>query len=101
VLDCLKPLTHKKLIEHELEGFGIRLNKQPPKINFKKKDKVGRAARQQALPARVRVQHAGQQGACCAHLLATSSHCALVPPAGRAASASHPPSRMAGWTWRR
>jgi hypothetical protein len=22
-----RPLTHKKLIEHELEGFGIRLNK--------------------------------------------------------------------------
>lgn len=41
VLDCLKPITHKRLIEHELEGFGIRLNKQPPKINFKKKDKGG------------------------------------------------------------
>ena len=25
---CLdRPLTHKKLIEYELEGFGIRLNK--------------------------------------------------------------------------
>lgn len=24
VLDVLKPLGHKKLIEHELEGFGIR-----------------------------------------------------------------------------
>eukprot|EP00879_Flechtneria_rotunda_P011047 GHRR01011543.1.p1 GENE.GHRR01011543.1~~GHRR01011543.1.p1 ORF type:complete len:369 (+),score=86.70 GHRR01011543.1:1519-2625(+) len=41
VLDCLKPLTHKKLIEHELEGFGIRLNKKPPNITFKKKDKGG------------------------------------------------------------
>jgi ribosome-interacting GTPase 1 len=29
------------LIEHELEGFGIRLNKKPPKISFKKKDKGG------------------------------------------------------------
>ena len=27
VLDVLKPLGHKKLIEHEMEGFGIRLNK--------------------------------------------------------------------------
>lgn len=27
VLDVLKPLLHKKLIEKELEGFGIRLNK--------------------------------------------------------------------------
>uniref|UniRef100_A0A3B5L889 Developmentally regulated GTP binding protein 1 n=1 Tax=Xiphophorus couchianus TaxID=32473 RepID=A0A3B5L889_9TELE len=41
VLDVLKPLLHKKLIEHELEGFGIRLNKQPPNIGFKKKDKGG------------------------------------------------------------
>lgn len=84
VLDCLKPITHKKLIEHELEGawagwrptqldgvdpclgasrfckptdylqagqccgclprpsgFGIRLNKKPPEITFRKKDKGG------------------------------------------------------------
>ena len=36
VLDVQKPLQHKKLIEYELEGFGIRLNKQPPPISFKK-----------------------------------------------------------------
>lgn len=41
VLDCLKPITHKRLIEKELEGFGIRLNKKPPNITFKKKDKGG------------------------------------------------------------
>lgn len=41
VLDCLKPITHKRLIEKELEGFGIRLNKKPPGITFKKKDKGG------------------------------------------------------------
>merc|ERR1712025_785774 len=41
VLDVLKPLGHKQIIEHELEGFGIRLNKQPPNIIFKKKDKGG------------------------------------------------------------
>ncbi len=41
VLDCLKPLSHKKLIEHELEGFGIRLNKQPPAISFRRKEKGG------------------------------------------------------------
>ena len=41
VLDALKPLTHKRLIEHELEGFGIRLNREPPKITFRKKDKGG------------------------------------------------------------
>ena len=33
-------MTHKKIIEHELEGFGIRLNKKPPNIIFKKKEKV-------------------------------------------------------------
>lgn len=41
VLDVLKPLQHKKLLEHELEGFGLRLNKQPPNIHFRKKDKGG------------------------------------------------------------
>lgn len=41
VLDVLKPLQHKKLIEHELEGFGIRLNQTPPNIFFKRKDKGG------------------------------------------------------------
>lgn len=41
VLDVLKPLQHKLIIEHELEGFGLRLNKQPPNIGFRKKDKGG------------------------------------------------------------
>lgn len=41
VLDVLKPITHKLLIEKELEGFGIRLNKTPPKLTFKRKDKGG------------------------------------------------------------
>jgi ribosome-interacting GTPase 1 len=30
-----------QLIEHELEGFGIRLNKKPPNITYKRKDKGG------------------------------------------------------------
>lgn len=37
----MKPITHKRLIEHELEGFGLRLNKQPPEITFRRKDKGG------------------------------------------------------------
>ncbi|KAK9474751.1 P-loop containing nucleoside triphosphate hydrolase protein [Dipodascopsis tothii] len=41
VLDVAKPLTDKKVIEAELEGFGIRVNKQPPNIVIKKKDKGG------------------------------------------------------------
>lgn len=41
VLDVLKPLQHKRIIERELEGFGIRLNKTPPNIAFKKKEKGG------------------------------------------------------------
>jgi len=41
VLDVNKPLTDKKIIENELEGFGIRINKEPPNIVFKKKDKGG------------------------------------------------------------
>ncbi|KZW04456.1 P-loop containing nucleoside triphosphate hydrolase protein [Exidia glandulosa HHB12029] len=41
VLDVLKPLGDKKIIEAELEGFGIRLNKRPPNITVRKKDKGG------------------------------------------------------------
>eukprot|EP01133_Synstelium_polycarpum_P016903 gene16903-20100_t len=51
VLDAMKPLVHKKIIEvksitkalksRELEGFGIRLNRQPPNIAFKRKEKGG------------------------------------------------------------
>lgn len=41
VLDALRPMAHKRIIERELEGFGIRLNKQPPNIHFRKKDKGG------------------------------------------------------------
>lgn len=41
VLDVLKPLKHKKLIEKEVEGFGIRLNKKPPNISLKRKEKGG------------------------------------------------------------
>ena len=41
VLDVVKPITHKQIIERELEGFGIRLNKKPPQINIKRKEKGG------------------------------------------------------------
>ncbi|KAG9510663.1 Developmentally-regulated GTP-binding protein 1 [Fragariocoptes setiger] len=49
VLDVLKPLQHKRLIEKELEGFGLRLNKQPPAITLRKKEKGG-IAMQQMVP---------------------------------------------------
>lgn len=41
VLDVNKPLQHKQVIERELEGFGIRINKEPPNIVFRKKEKGG------------------------------------------------------------
>lgn len=41
VLDVLKPLQHKRLLEKELEGFGIRLNKTAPQIGFRNKEKGG------------------------------------------------------------
>ena len=37
VLDVQKPLGDKAVIEAELEGFGIRLNKKAPAITVKKK----------------------------------------------------------------
>lgn len=41
VLDAQKPLTDKRIIERECEGFGIRLNKKRPDIYLKKKEKGG------------------------------------------------------------
>ncbi|AQZ13389.1 RBG1 (YAL036C) [Zygosaccharomyces parabailii] len=41
VLDVNKPLAHKQIIEKELEGVGIRVNKSPPDIIVKKKEKGG------------------------------------------------------------
>ena len=32
-------MTHKKLIEKELHGFGIRLNQRKPNVYFKRHDK--------------------------------------------------------------
>ena len=40
-LDAMKSVTHKKLIERELDGVGIRLNQTPPDVTFKRKDKGG------------------------------------------------------------
>jgi len=41
VLDAMKPLGHKRIIERELEGFGIRLNRKPPNLSFRKKERGG------------------------------------------------------------
>jgi len=41
ILNVANPLGHKLIIERELDGFGIRLNKTPPDIVIKKKDKGG------------------------------------------------------------
>lgn len=41
VLSVLKSMDEKKIIEHELEGFGIRLNKKPPALTVTKKEKGG------------------------------------------------------------
>lgn len=43
VLDVMKSIVHKRKIEYELEGFGIRLNKKPPNIVYQKKEKGGLA----------------------------------------------------------
>jgi small GTP-binding protein len=40
-LDASKPMTHKKVLEHELSGMGIRLNQTKPDIVFAKKEKGG------------------------------------------------------------
>jgi len=41
VLDALKPLYHKRIIENELEGVGIRLNRKKPDIEIRMSTKGG------------------------------------------------------------
>jgi len=41
ILDAGKPVTHKFLIERELDNFGIRLNQEPPQVTIKKKETGG------------------------------------------------------------
>lgn len=41
VLDAAKPLTHKKIIEQELNNFGIWINQAPPDVKVIPKDKGG------------------------------------------------------------
>lgn len=41
ILDVSKPITHKKIIERELETYGIRLNREAPRIRVKRSDKGG------------------------------------------------------------
>lgn len=49
VLDAGKPVTHKKIIEAELFGFGIRINQTPPKVKIAKKE-AGGIGYQEAVP---------------------------------------------------
>lgn len=55
-LDAGKPMTHKKVLEHELYSMGIRLNTARPDIVFSKKEKGGIA-----LTATVKLTHLNQQ----------------------------------------
>jgi small GTP-binding protein len=41
VLDASKPVSQKRIMERELEGFGIRLNKKPPHITLRRKESGG------------------------------------------------------------
>jgi ribosome-interacting GTPase 1 len=41
VLDVLKPLVDLAILTNELEGFGIRLNQQPPRITCRKTENGG------------------------------------------------------------
>ena len=41
VLDAVKPLSHKRIIENELEGVGIRVNRKKPDIIIRPNNKGG------------------------------------------------------------
>ncbi|KXZ55228.1 hypothetical protein GPECTOR_3g37 [Gonium pectorale] len=49
VLDATKPLYHKQILTRELEAVGIRLNRAPPNIYFKKR-KTGGVSVNSTLP---------------------------------------------------
>jgi ribosome-interacting GTPase 1 len=49
VLDAGKPVTHKKIIEAELFGFGIRINQTPPNVKIMIKTSGG-VGYQEAVP---------------------------------------------------
>lgn len=61
-------MTHKKVIEKELDGFGIRLNQKPPDIVFRKKDKGG-LNYQETVP---------QVNTCHTYAERTGMHCMIV-----------------------
>lgn len=85
VLDCLKPLTHKRLIEHELEGFGIRLNKKPPGISFRKKDKGGINFVTTVSSPKLDLE----SGSCLLLLRCNTLHCCTAVPASRTPVSRH------------
>ena len=41
VLDATKPFYHKEILTRELESVGIRLNRTPPHVYFKKRKTGG------------------------------------------------------------
>ena len=94
VLDAGKPMTHKRIIEKELEGFGIRLNQQPPQIILKRKEKGGLAITK-AVPLtkidnkmitaickeyKISNGRESRAGACTRRAQCTASNCARAMP---------------------
>lgn len=49
VLDAVKPHSHRDILTRELESVGIRLNRSPPQIYFKRK-KTGGVSINSTLP---------------------------------------------------
>mmetsp|Transcript_10696 Transcript_10696/g.19528 ORF Transcript_10696/g.19528 Transcript_10696/m.19528 type:complete len:399 (-) Transcript_10696:524-1720(-) len=43
VLDATKPLYHRQILTRELESVGIRLNREPPNVYFKKRKTGGQS----------------------------------------------------------
>lgn len=74
-----RPLTHKKKIEAELEGFGIRLNKRPPNISLIRKEKgtVGFRSTCTTTAAVARVCRLERSGTLTAH-----AHARVQAPSG-------------------
>jgi len=55
ILDALKPLMHKRIIENELEGVGIRLNRKKPDITIKQNVKGGGLTINKGISSEIRI----------------------------------------------
>lgn len=64
VLDAVKPLSHKRIIENEMEGVGIKLNRKRPDITIKPNSKGGGIIINRGITADIKMSDETIQNVC-------------------------------------